>query len=145
MPFHYTVHPERRLAYFRMTGDVALQECIDTFVGYVDHPQFDPACVMLTDTRNLVHVEADFRRILWAVDRTRKLFHRFPKGTLCVIHAPRDVNFGLARILQQVLEPFSPFRFEIERDQSTALALAGQAETGFDGLETALAPGARSG
>ncbi|SMX35955.1 hypothetical protein [Maliponia aquimaris] len=145
MGFRLSLHPARGLAYFRMVGDVALQECIDTFVSYVDHPLFDPAFVMLTDTRDLVHVDADFRRILWAVERTRKLFDRFPKGTLCVIHAPRDVNFGLARILQQVAEPFSPFRIAIERDEAAALALAGQAETGFDALETALAAGAGPG
>lgn len=144
MGFELSVHPERKLAFFRMLGHVPLQDCIDIFVDYVNHPLFDPAHVMLTDTRHLQGVDADFRRILWALERTRPLFGRFPKGTLSVIHAPRDVNFGLARILQQVAEPFTPFRFEIERDEEMALALAGQPEMRFDRLEAALSAAAKT-
>ena len=121
-----------------MAGDASVQECVDTFAAYVHHPQFHTGLVLLTETRDLIRVETGFRGVVSAVQRSMPLLRRFPKGSRSVIHAPGDLNFGLARMLQQVVAPISPLSVEIHRDAAAALACAGQPETSFADLESAL-------
>ncbi|MGP6085993.1 hypothetical protein [Antarctobacter jejuensis] len=138
MPIDFQIFPERGIVFFRMVGTVDTTNSVDAFLAYTDHPDFDPSFVFLTDTTHLSHMKSDFVRIVGAVQRTMRLFSRFKKGSLCIIHAPGDVNFGMARILQQVLEPVSSFQVKVTRSDKDALTLAGQPELSFPELERAL-------
>lgn len=138
MPVDVSIHPDRTLGLFRMTGAVDVPSVLGAFRRYVDHPQFDPDFVMLTDARHVSAVNADFRGIVGGVQRALILMRRFHKETPSVICAPNDVPFGMARILQQVAEPVSFIRFEILRAEAEALEKAGQAEHSFAALDAAM-------
>lgn len=138
MAIHFHVCPKRRLAFFRMVGTVKTPECVDAFFDYTKHPEFNPEFPFLTTTENMTRIESNFRQVVQAVQRTKPLFSPFRKESLCVIHAPGHLSFGMARILQQVIEPVSNFRLEITRNPAEALSLAGQPERNFDALEAAL-------
>jgi hypothetical protein len=138
IPIYYSIHPDRGLAYFRLRGPIPVKECVDTFLAYADDPLFDPGHVFLTESRSRAHIDTNFVGIVTAVQRTMLFIRSFPIETLSVIHAPVDRSFGLARILQQVMEPVSNFHFHITRLEADALAHARQPETSFSALEDAL-------
>ena len=138
MPIDISIHPVRELAYCRVAGGIDAQECIDSLAAYVAHPQFDPRFNFLTVTKGVQHVDGTFRSIVMAVQRSMPLIRHFTQDSLWVIHAPNDVTFGMARIVQQVVEPFSRAQLEVLRDPSEALSCAGQPETRFCQIETAL-------
>lgn len=121
-----------------MSGDISVPECVDVFDAYVNHPLFDPGYIFLTETRTLKRVDANFRSMMMAIQRSMPLIRRFPGRTLAVIHAPQDQNFGMSRMLQQLVEPVSRFRLMIQREETAALACARQPETSFLDLERAL-------
>lgn len=141
MTIDISVSPERQLAYFHFSGTVTVADCADAFRRYLAHPLFDPAYMMLSDTRDLEGIEASFLGIVVAVERLLPSFLQFRKLRSSVIHAPGDVAFGMARMMQQVTEPVSNFRFEICRDESTSLCAAGQPDASLDDLRAALARG----
>ncbi|MCA0954221.1 hypothetical protein LCM16_08990 [Mameliella alba] len=141
MPIEFTIFPDRSLALFRMFGVIDVSQGFTSFRDYVQHRDFSPDFIMLSDTRRVLGVDASFLGIVASVQRAHGLLQRYQDtGGLSVIHAPNDVTFGVARIMQQVTEPVSNLRFEILRDESEALAASGQPETGFDALDSALAP-----
>lgn len=121
-----------------MNGVIDVPDAIGAFRSYVDHPLFDPTFVMLTDTVAVTEVDANFRGVVGGVHRSLSLIRKFPQEAHSVIFAPQDVTFGMACVLQQVVEPLSHLRFDILRDEADALAKAGQAEHSFDALQAAL-------
>ncbi|WP_306043547.1 hypothetical protein [Mameliella sp. MMSF_3510] len=140
MPISYSIHPNRGLAHFRMSGTIDVPQTLGSFSDYVQNPQFDPSFVMLTDAQEVGVVDADFLGIVGGVQRAMTFLRSFPNEAFSIIYAPRDLTFGMARIMQQVVEPVSKLRFHILRDEGEALARAGQPETDFNALEQALRP-----
>ncbi|WP_157733518.1 hypothetical protein [Antarctobacter heliothermus] len=138
MPVDVSVHPARRLALFEMHGVITVPDAIDGLRSFVEHPLFDPGLVMLTDARHVDDVVASFIGIVGGAHRSRALFCNFRQEAHNVIYAPQDVAFGMARVMQQVVEPLSYLRFDILRDETEALANAGQDELSFDALYAAL-------
>jgi len=145
MPISYSIHPDRGLVHFRMSGTIDVPQTLASFSGYVRNPLFDPSYVMLTDAQDVGAVDADFLGIVGGVQRAMTFLRSFPDEASSIIYAPRDLTFGMARILQQVVEPVSTLRFKILRDEGEALALAGQPETNFNALELALWPNLATG
>ncbi|CUH77099.1 hypothetical protein [Tropicibacter naphthalenivorans] len=138
MPIEVSIHPGRSLGYFKFRGDTDVAEGVRAFLEYVDHPLFDPTFTMLSNTAHLGEVKAGFRGILMGIQRLAPQYKRFRFAADSVIYARDDVAFGTARMLQQMLEPISQFRFHIQRTEQEALGRAGQPETGFDALDAAL-------
>lgn len=128
MSFDLTVLPDRNLAYFRIRGDTAIAEGAQAFRDYVDHPLFDPNYTMLTSASEVGDISASFTGIVMAVERLLPVFGSFHAPAHSIIHAPGDVAFGLARMIQQLTEPLSGIRYTITRNESEALQLAGQRE-----------------
>jgi hypothetical protein len=130
-----TIHPERCLSYFRFYGRVDVKECADALRDYVRHPEFSTGLTMLSNTSALNHVEASFISMVMGIDRLSTIFKLFACEAHSVIHARDDIIFGMARMMQQITEPVSPFRFSICRSEAEALLLAGQPEPDFETLD----------
>lgn len=144
MAIDITVAADRGLAYFRMSGTVDTQAAAKAYTFLLEHPAFRPDLVMLTDTRHLHTINTSFLGIMAAVQRLVPLFGRYSADVQSIVHAPSDVAYGSARMLQQVAEPISPFRFSIHRTEEQALQQAAQTEASFDALEAALGTLARA-
>ncbi len=138
MSIALSVHPDHGLAYFRFRGHVDVPACAQIFLDYARHPRFDPQHVMLTSSVELETVDASFLRILTAVDKLAPTFRFFRHDCVSVIHARNDVFFGLARMMQQITEPLSKFRYEICRTEAEALRAAGLPDTCFAALDQRL-------
>lgn len=138
MGMSFTIHPERRLAFFRTDGTLSISEGMTAFLDYAGHPRCDTTHALLTDAGALRKVDADFQSIVMAVQNSMTMIRLFRQDTRSIIYAPEDIAFGLGRLLQQVVEPVSRFRYEITRDPAHALAAAGQPEHSFAELEANL-------
>mgnify|MGYP000108965716 CR=1 FL=1 len=64
MPISYSIHPDRGLVHFRMSGTIDVPQTLASFSGYVRNPLFDPSYVMLTDAQDVGAVDADFLGIV---------------------------------------------------------------------------------
>lgn len=135
MTIELTVHPDRGLAYFKFRGETDVAEGARAFVEYVDHPLFDPEFIMLSNTQDLESISASFTAIVMAVERLLPKMLSFRHPASSVIYAPKDVSFGMARMIQQLTEPLCRIRYQILRGDAEALLTCGQPETSFEELE----------
>ena len=138
MPIKVTIHPERALVYLRFSGHINVQDYIRAYLAWVNHPDFSPDQSPLFNTLHLDGIDATFVEILAEMNRVAPTFHRFRDYVQAVIHAPSDVTFGVARMLQQLTEPVSRFRYDILRSEAEALQAAGQNEPDFDSFDRAI-------
>ncbi|GAA4225094.1 hypothetical protein GGQ68_001780 [Sagittula marina] len=134
MTIEYTFHPDQKLAFFRFFNQITVQDCVETFRAYVAHPDFRPDDLMLSDTRQLEGIDATCLGIIVAVERLLPCFRAFPDTARSIIYAKNDLIFGMARMMQQVIEPVSTFEFQIHRTEADALAAANMPQTSLDDL-----------
>lgn len=137
MTFAYSIHDERNLAYFRMPANIGVTGCADMLRRYVEDPRFDPGRRMLTDATEVTEIDASFLGIIVAVERLAPLIGRFSKKADSVLLVASGHSFGMARMMQQVVEPVSALRFHITHDVADALHLAGQTDTDLTALNAA--------
>lgn len=138
MPITLSAHPERSLAYFRMVGTCSVGEAANSLRSWVATPGFTPAYPMLVNMEDCDAIEATFLAVVFAAERLLPTFRAFTPSGRCIICAPDDVPFGMARMVQQITEPMSNIRFEIYRNPAEALCAAHQPEADFRMLDLAL-------
>jgi hypothetical protein len=56
------------------------------------------------------------------------------KGALCVLFAPGDIAFGMARMYQSLSSDVFPFTVDVTRDMAEALVKVNQPETTLQAL-----------
>lgn len=79
----------------------------------------------LYDLSEVQRFDADFGAISSLVSWKTNRLHPVPAGTLCVIFAPGDVAFGMARMYQSVADDSLPFDIRVTRSEAEALAELG--------------------
>ncbi|MFZ7089823.1 hypothetical protein [Primorskyibacter sp. 2E233] len=141
MPIRFSIHPDRRLAFFRFEGEVDTSDCANVFEDYISAKGFSPDLVMLSDTSSLVSINSDYSSILSRLLELRKSLKVFQRPILSVIYARSDAIYGMARLLEQVQNPISNIKIIVCRDQSEALRLAGQPYTSMQALNDAIESG----
>lgn len=127
------VHRERRLAVFMFCGTMTASTGRRAFVDYVASADFDPAHVIFWDIRR-AEVVTDFTGIFGAVQSLSPAFARFPQEVAAVMLVRGALQFGMARMLQQIVEFAAPIRIEIVETEAEACARLGVAPEDLAGL-----------
>ena len=134
MSFAHRIHPALNLAAFRFTDSVSVAQATRAFIDYCDDPQFDPLHVMVSDSREVITVEADLHRILYSVANLVPRFRRFPAGTRSIVLVPDDRVLSHVRMLQKALSWTSPIRLFTTFSEEDAMALSGHPGLALDRL-----------
>ena len=134
-----TIRPEKGLVHFRFRDRLTVAEFRRAFLDFAEGPGFDPTYLMLTDTRDVTELVADFQSIFNAVQGLSRVFARFDREAKCVLLVTGDTHFGMARMLEQIVEVFSPIRIKAvqtlaEASAQSGLSLAELAEVLSDGV-----------
>ncbi|MEC7764632.1 MAG: hypothetical protein VX874_22200 [Pseudomonadota bacterium] len=134
MSYSIKIHPDRRIAFFRFSGQVNVRIGHQAFLDYVQMPDFNPHFTMLTDARRVIEVDASFREIVQVVMQVMRNLRQFDKPVKSVVLVSSEKAFVIARLLDQVLERASLISIQIARDEEEALALVGCAGETFADL-----------
>ncbi|MBS0124412.1 hypothetical protein [Thetidibacter halocola] len=126
---------DRRLVHFRLCGVLHTIESERALIRYTQDPAFDPTYTFLTDARGLTEINSGFLEIIGAAHRLRHVLALFDRPVNSVLICPSDLSFGMARIMQQVIEPLTHFTFHIARTETQALKAAGIHDTTLADLE----------
>jgi hypothetical protein len=137
-----TIRTDQRLVHFRFRDQLTVSEFRRAFLDFVESPQFDPAFLMLTDTREVDELIADFKSMFNAVQGLSRAFARFDREAKCVLLVKGDMHFGMARMLEQIVEVFSPIRIRAVQSVAEASAFS---ELSLEALAEVLSGGAAEG
>jgi hypothetical protein len=133
-----TIRTDRQLVHFRFRDNLTIPGFRRAFLDFVESPEFDPQYLILIDIREVTEITADFKGIFNAVQGLSQIFTKFERGALCVLLVNGDLHFGMARMLQQIVEVFSKIRIQPVRDLAEASVHSGLAP---DDLADILAQG----
>lgn len=134
MSFAHRIHPALNLAAFRFTDSVSVAQATRAFIDYCDDPQFDPSHVMISDSREVVEIEADLHRILYSIANLVPRFRRFPAGSRSIVLVPDDRVLSHARMLQKALSWASPISLMTTFSVEEAMAMTGHPGLALDPL-----------
>lgn len=96
----------------------------DAFREYVLGPEFDPGHSIFWDVRES-EVVADFAGIFGAVQSLSVLFARYPGEVPGILLVRGAMQYGMARMLQQIADFASPVRFHVVETEAEAERILG--------------------
>ncbi|MFD3191416.1 hypothetical protein ACFMPD_14220 [Sedimentitalea sp. HM32M-2] len=134
MGLSYHLFQTRRLIYVRLTGPVGLADIFRLYSVLERDKAFRPGSAELIDFAGLSDLDLSYNDMRTLRLRERDYYTRTPNPVLCVIHAPSDTNFGMARMYQQLVATTGDHVVEIARDEAEALAMLNQPEASFSSL-----------
>jgi hypothetical protein len=120
-----TIRADCRLVHFRMRDSLTVAQFRRAFLDFVESPDFHPHYLILTDAREVTELHADFKGIFNAVQGLAQVFAKFESAVPCIIIVKGDLHFGMARMLQQILEVFSNIRVHPVKEIAEASMISG--------------------
>jgi hypothetical protein len=124
LAYYVKVFPEKRIAYFRFWDEISTATGKEAFLQYTSDENFDPTFLMVTDARDVTKIHANFQGILFGTESLRRLLAKFEPGTISAILVRDTLQFGFARILEQVLALLSPIEVRIAFDEDELRTVA---------------------
>lgn len=125
MRYTISINEARRVAIFEFSGEMSAKDGKQVFLEYISRPDFDPSFTMITDARQVTAIPSGFLEILSLVRGLRPMLKQFDRGALSIVLVNNDVSYGMARVLEQVLDMFSRIRLRVVETEAEAMDLAG--------------------
>ena len=136
MGISYKYFPERFLMFIRLKGHVNQRDIFRYLSKFEKDAQWDRGCRELIDFSGLTDLDLSFEEMRAVRLRQETYYTSVREPVLCVIHAPEDTAFGMARMYQQLVSMTGDQVVQIANTEAEALSLLGQSETGFRELLT---------
>jgi hypothetical protein len=121
LPYRLKIVPEKRLAF---SGRLTASEGRAAFVDYTDHELFCPTYFMLSDARGVSGIDAFFPDVFAKIISLGLRLRSFKSPVLSIVLVRTEVQFGYARMLEQVREATSLIRLRVVTEEAEALRLA---------------------
>lgn len=120
-----SILPDDRLIFLYMHDHLTVSEARQAFLEIIAHPGFDPAIPILVDIRRVSEVAADFKGVFMAVQTVKAEMRRFGPQSRFVVLAGDGMPYGMARMLQQVVEVVARLRIWVVASAEEASAILG--------------------
>jgi hypothetical protein len=123
--YDLSFHPDHNLFLLRFSGRMTIAEGKAAFLDIMRHDGFHPDVRMLTDTRAVTEAVVDFAGIFAAVHSVLGLMSRFGPGARSVILVGNDTHFGMARMLEQVVDALARLQMRVVSSVAEGAAQVG--------------------
>ncbi|KPP83735.1 MAG: hypothetical protein HLUCCA08_08010 [Rhodobacteraceae bacterium HLUCCA08] len=125
VPYETRIDTASACVLCRFFGAVSTTEFTRAFTNYTEHPGFRPDAAILTDGRQAGALPISYREVAAQVARTMPALSRLSPEARIILLAERDDQFGMARMLQQVLHAVTSVAVIVTRSEPDALTRAG--------------------
>jgi 2-hydroxy-3-keto-5-methylthiopentenyl-1-phosphate phosphatase len=115
-----SVHPDLKLGILLLKGHVTVPEVKQGYLDLIRHPQLSPDMKMFADARGVTEVTADFLSMLSATYSVKRDLDRLSRESRCVMLVASEMNFGIARMFQQVVGSVSWVNIHIVSELAVA-------------------------
>ena len=122
MPIAYEISTELDVMIATWTGEVDIGEYRDMFADYLRDDNYRLGRPEICDMSETTGMDADFNRIWSVLTMVNAQNGGQPVSTRCVIYAPDETIFGLARMYQSLAENAGGVQVAVYRDEEETLA-----------------------
>lgn len=132
----HSIHPlpDTGLILVQFAGRMTVADGRAAFLELMARPGFDPEVPILVDMLGVTDLVADFMSILLAVQGVRAQLGRFRPQSRVVALVGGETHYGMARIVEQVVETVSDLRIRVTLTVTEAAAHLGMTETEVSAL-----------
>jgi hypothetical protein len=134
MGITYSFFPDRFLIYIRLEGYVDQKDIFRYFAKFERDKSLKSGCNELIDFAALTDLDLTYEQMRTIRLREEGYYKNTSTPVLCVIHAPQDTAFGMARMYQQMVATNDDHIVQIARTEAETLEMLGQPETRFSDL-----------
>lgn len=134
MGITYTYFPDRFLIYIRLEGYVDQKDIFRFFATFERDTTLTSGCNELIDFTALTDLDLTYEQMRTVRLREEGYYKNTSSPVHCVIHAPQDTTFGMARMYQQMVANNDDHTVQIARTEAETLEMLGQPETRFSEL-----------
>ncbi len=118
--YRLSFHPETETFILRFEGRFDVPTGKAAFLAIVRHPSFTPASGIFWDVRAVTEAIVEFGPLFAAVQSVLAALLRFNAESRAVILVEDDTHFGMARMLEQIVDAVSPLHVRVARTLSEA-------------------------
>lgn len=134
------IRADHGIAYFRFRARLSPDLGRQAFADYVEMPDFKPTHRLFWDLRDVTEIDADFTRIFASVQSLSGAFRRFETEAPGVVLVKDAMQYGLARMMEQVVDALSLIRIRVTDRADEAAALLGLRPDELEALRQELGP-----
>lgn len=102
LPITFNISTDLDLSYARWEGHISLDDFREMYAAYMDDRNHRPGRRELCDLSGLQDMEIDYDQVWSSVIMVNPRNQMMPVKTQCVVYAPNDTAFGLARMYQSL-------------------------------------------
>jgi hypothetical protein len=121
LPINCLISTELNLAYARWSGCVDLDEFREMFAAYLEDKNYLLGRPELCDFSEFTDMDVNFRQIWSALSMVNVPEKLSVCKTQCIIYAPGDTAFGLARMYKSLAEYEGGVQVTVCREETEAL------------------------
>ena len=130
MAFFVSVHKDLNLVYTDYSGQLNRAQIAKALAATLEHPDYRPGMIELTDLTRLISVDMDFNHMLGHQSRMAAHYGGQQEITEHYVVAPTDLGFGMSRMYQTLAEEGVPnMNLHLFRSERDALQAMGRNET----------------
>ena len=118
--YRLTFHPDIETFVLRFEGRFDVPIGKQAFLDIVRHPSFTPASRIFWDVRAVDDAIVEFGPLFGAVQSVIAALLQFTAESRAVILVEDDTHFGMARMLEQIVDAVSPLRVRVARTLAEA-------------------------
>lgn len=134
MPVTFQILPDRGLVYVRYQGPARLDETMEAFGRYMQHPDARPWQKHLVDLSAVTDIERDYAKLMAVQARKADQFLPGKSEVLMVYYAPTRIAREIAHMVLKSWETFDAVVARVQSSERDALSLLGLPETRFSDL-----------
>ncbi len=113
---------EKNLFVLQFLGPMSVGDGKRAFLEIVRHPEFNPDVWMFTDTRGVTEARFDFTGIFTGVQGVLSDMRKFSPQARSVILVAGETHFGLARMLEQIVDALAHLQIRVTATPEEAAA-----------------------
>lgn len=125
---------ESNLFVLRFHGTLTTAEGKAAFLEVVRHAEFNDAARLIMDTRGVTEARLDFAGLFAGVQSVLREIGRFGPSALGVVLVRGETHFGLARMLEQVVEALAHRHIRVVTSVEDAAAQLDMPPALLDGI-----------
>ncbi|MFZ7089822.1 hypothetical protein [Primorskyibacter sp. 2E233] len=120
MPVCYQIYSAQQCIVFRKYGTYTTQDCRTSTKSALAEPNYLPQMAQIYDLSDVTDFDANFAQISSLVTFLGEISSQVDQNTPLVIIAPKDIQFGMARMFQQLMDGRTPFDVHLVRNWAEA-------------------------
>ncbi len=134
MSIYFRIFPNHGLVYVRFEGVTRMDDGMESFKSYREHPDFRPGQKQLLDLSAITGMDKDYVKLFALQAEIAEVMVTEPAQTLIVYYAPTPISYDNAKLISRSWDSVCSVVTSVQRSEADCLNILGLSEPNFAAL-----------